>query len=389
MVNSNKLNGISRSEEVLPMIWDRERYIAHSLFEDTGREMFCELFGPLHALEDEWRRQGASAKEISMTAFEWDYVTVTGLSGSVGARTGIAPRILEDTPEMTLAVDHFGRHTKLIKKSATIALPLDHPVLTPDDWEKIKHWYAFSEDRIDRERLLEQKKRWEQGYLTVFGMLGAFDEPRQLLGEAEICIACYEEPEMLHDMLETFADTAVKVIERVGEIVPIDCLSVHEDMAGKSGPLFGPSQIREFFKPYYTRVWEAAQAYGAKLFMQDSDGDMSPIYDELIECGLNTVFPLEPVGGNDMVKLREKYGKKLGFKGGIDKHALTRGKEAVKKELEYRMSPSLFGGGTVFGLDHRIPNGVHIETYRYYVNLGREMLGLEPISGEGWARMAF
>ena len=26
------------------MIWDRERYIAHSLFEDTGREMFCELF---------------------------------------------------------------------------------------------------------------------------------------------------------------------------------------------------------------------------------------------------------------------------------------------------------------------------------------------------------
>lgn len=35
------------------MIWNRERYIAHSLFEDTGREMFCELFGPLHVLEGE------------------------------------------------------------------------------------------------------------------------------------------------------------------------------------------------------------------------------------------------------------------------------------------------------------------------------------------------
>ena len=371
------------------MIWNRERYIAHSLFEDTGREMFCELFGPLHALEAEWKLQGASEKEIDMTAFDWDYVPVVGLAGTSGAVTGIRPQILEDTPETRLAVDHMGRHTRLIKKSATIALPMDHPVSTQADWERVKHWYAFSENRINREKLLEQKKLWERGHLTTISMPGAFDEPRQLLGEAELCIACYEEPEMLHDMLQTFADTAVKVIERVGEIVPIDCLTVHEDMAGKSGPLFGPAQILEFFKPYYNRVWEAAKAYGAKLFSQDSDGDMSPIYGELIECGLNCVHPIEPVGGNDMVQLRKKYGSKLCFKGGIDKHALTKGPEAVRKELEYRLSPTLMGGGTVFGLDHRIPNGVHIDTYRYYVNLGREMLGLPPVSEEGWARMAF
>lgn len=371
------------------MKWDRERYIAHSLFEDTGREMFCELFGPLHVLEEEWRMQGASEKEIGMSAFDWDYVPSAFLAGETRAKTDIAVQILEDTPEMTLAIDTMGRRTKLIKKTATIALPLDYPVSTPDDWEKIKHWYTFTEDRVNREKLLEQKKRWENGELTMIGILGAFDEPRQLLGEADVCLACYEEPEMLHDMLDTFADTAIKVIERVGETVPIDCLVVHEDMAGKSGPLFGPAQIREFFKPYYSRVWEAAKAYGAKLFSMDSDGDMSPIYDELIECGLNCIHPVEPVGGNDMVELRKKYGKSLCFKGGIDKHALIKGKEAVRRELEYRLSSNLMRGGTIFGLDHRIPNGVHIDTYRYYVDLGREMLGLEPICAEGWARMAF
>ncbi|MBR2465846.1 MAG: hypothetical protein IKB38_02805 [Clostridia bacterium] len=371
------------------MKWDRERYIAHSLFEDTGREMFCELFGPLHVLEKEWRMQGASEKEIGMSAFDWDYVPSAFLAGETRAKTDIAVQILEDTPEMTLAIDTMGRHTKLIKKTATIPLPLDYPVATPDDWEKVKHWYTFTEDRVNREKLLEQKKRWENGELTMIGILGAFDEPRQLLGEAEVCLACYEYPEMLHDMLDTFADTAIKVIERVGETVPIDCLVVHEDMAGKSGPLFGPAQIREFFKPYYSRVWEAAKAYGAKLFSMDSDGDMSPIYGELIECGLNCIHPVEPVGGNDMVELRKKYGKSLCFKGGIDKHALIKGKEAVRRELEYRLSSNLMGGGTIFGLDHRIPNGVHIDTYRYYVDLGREMLGLEPICAEGWARMAF
>ena len=371
------------------MLWNRERYIAHSLFEDTGREMFCELFGPLHALEKEWRLQGATQAEIAMKAFDWDYVPVVGVAGNAGACTGMASRVLEDTPEVTVSIDHMGRRVKLIKQSATIPLPLDHPVATPEDWERVKHWYVFDESRVNREALLRQRKQWEQGSLSVFFMPGAFDEPRQLMGEADLCIACYEEPDMIRDMLETFADTAVKVIERVGDILPIDCVHVHEDMAGKSGPLFGPAQIREFFKPYYRRVWEAAQAHGAKLFSQDSDGDMSPILDELVDCGINCIHPLEPVGGNDMVELRKKYGKRLCFKGGIDKHALTRGKEAVRAELEYRLAPHLMGGGTVFGLDHRIPNGVSIETYRYYVNLGREMLGLEPISGEGWGRMAF
>ena len=194
---------------------------------------------------------------------------------------------------------------------------------------------------------------------------------------------------MLTDMLDTFADTTVKVIERVGSIVPIDFIAVHEDMAGKSGPLFGPSQIKEFFKPYYTRVWEAAKAYGAKLFTMDSDGDVSPILGDLIDCGLNCIHPMEPVGGNDIVELRKKFGNKLCFKGGINKHALLHGKEAVRKELEYRMAPNLMHGGTIFALDHLIPNGVPIETYRYYVKLGREMLGLPPVTEPGWSRMAF
>ena len=172
------------------MIWNRERYIAHSLFEDTGREMFCELFGPLHVLENEWRAQGASEAEISMKAFDWDFVPVTHLAGSTKARTGMAPRILEDTPEMQISIDNMGRRTKLIKSSATIPLPLDHPVVDTDDWERVKHWYAFDEKRVDREVLKSQRRSWERGALTVISILGAFDEPRQLMGEAELCIAC-------------------------------------------------------------------------------------------------------------------------------------------------------------------------------------------------------
>jgi len=371
------------------MIWERERYLAHCRHEFTGREMFCELFGPLAPLEEEWRKQGATEKEIAMTAFDWDYVLKTELAANCGAISGLETMVLEDKPEYTVCRDALGRTMKLIKNSATIPLPLDHPVETMEDWLKIKHWYTFREDRVNREELLRQKALREKGYLTLFSIPGGFDEPRQLLGEEGLCIAFYDEPEMVRDMLVTFADTALKVMERVGEIVPIDNLMIHEDMAGKSGSLIGPNLIREFLAPYYKAAWDCARSFGAVLFSQDSDGNMNSVLEAFMECGVNCSYPCEPAAGMDIVALKEKYGKKLYYKGGIDKHVLRRDKEAIQKELEYKMSAPMLGGGTIFGLDHRIPNGVSIENYRYYVNTGREMLGIPPISGEGWERMAF
>ncbi len=351
--------------------------------------MFCELLGPLPKLEKEWRRQGVSEKEINMTAFDWDYVLKTYLAANVGPITGLTPVILEDNESYTISIDALGRRSKLCKTTATISLPMEFPVKTMDDWLKIKHWYAFSEDRIDYETLREQKRLHDLGYLTIFSFCGGFDECRELMGEQNLCMAYYEEPELIEDILATIADTTVKVIERVGQIVPIDNLIVHEDMAGRAGPLVGPQQVREFIAPYYQKIWDAARANGAVLFSQDSDGDMTPVIDAFIECGVQCFYPYEPVGNMDMVQLRQKYGKTIYFKGGIDKHALRKGPEAIRRELEYKMSAPMLGGGTVFALDHRIPNGVTIENYRYYVNLGRELLGLGPIRGEGWERMAF
>jgi hypothetical protein len=299
------------------MIWNRQQYIAHCQYEFTGREMFCELFGPLLQLEEEWRRQGATEKEISMTAFEWDYVTRTGLPGNTGAITGITPVVLEDTPEYTISIDRMGRRMKLIKKSASIPLPLTHPVETMDDWLKIKHWYTFTENRVNREALRERKALRDKGYLTIFSIPGGFDEPRQLLGEENLCYAYYDEPEMIGDMMNTFTDTALKVLERVGDIVPIDNLIIHEDMAGKNGPLIGPGLVEEFIAPYYSKVWDAAKSYGAKLFSQDSDGDMNPLIDVFMKAGVNCFYPLERYRfledenlneGSLFHRLRDKYG---------------------------------------------------------------------------------
>ena len=126
------------------------------------------------------------------------------------------------------------------------------------------------------------------------------------------------------------------------------------------------------------------------MFSQDSDGNMEPVMDAFIEAGVNVFYPCEPASGMDIVALRQKYGKTVAFKGGLDKHVLRRSKEEIRRELEYKMQPCM-REGMVFALDHRIPNGTPLENYRYYVRTAREILGLEPLATAepGWERTAF
>jgi uroporphyrinogen-III decarboxylase len=374
------------------MRYTREEYLDLMTFGGNKKPMFAELFGLLVGLDNEWKEQGASLDEINMIAFDWDYVPVVKCGGNTGIFGGFEKKILEETVEHLIEQDELGRKMKICKGYSTQPLPMDFPVKDMESWLSVKRFYEFSEARIDWASVENARKLKEKGYLVVGYIPGGFDTVRELMGEVNGCLAYYLQPELLKDILKTLSDTSIKVYERISEKLVIDQLSVHEDMAGKNGPMIGPDEVNEYIKPYFSAVWDLVSSQGTKLFDMDSDGDMGPILDVLLECGLNAMHPFEPAAGMDIVKIRQKYGNRLAIRGGINKFVLTQGKEEIRKELEYKMQPFMLEqGGIVFGLDHRIVNGTHIENYRYYVNLGREILNLPPLDfkRKGWARMAF
>ena len=54
---------------------------------------------------------------------------------------------------------------------------------------------------------------------------------------------------------------------------------------------------------------------------------------QIIVCNKCDIY-----GAEDNLKaFRKKYGKKLCFKGGIDKHALRKDKDTIRAELEYKI----------------------------------------------------
>lgn len=351
--------------------------------------MFCELFGLLVGLDKEWREQGATPGELDLTGFDWDYVPYVECGGQTGLLA--SPVTVYEDADVRVQRDALGRTLKLVKAAATVPLPLNFPVKTAEDWLRLKPLFEFSEARIDSRAVEMARQLQREGVLVVGRIPGGWDVARELMGEEVACLTYYDQPELMHDILDTVGRTAEQVFERVTEQITIDQLFVHEDMAGKSGPLAGPAQVRAFITPYYRRAWDLLSSRGTRLFNLDSDGNIGPVIEPLMEGGVNAMHPMEPAAGMDIVALRKQYGQRLALLGGIDKHVLRRSQDEIRRELEYKMQPLMQRGGTVFGLDHRIPNGTPLENYRYYVRLGRELLDLPPLDGtrRGWGRMGF
>ncbi len=361
----------------------REEFLDYMTFRRNDRPLFTELFGPLIGLKEEWEAQGASPGELDFSAFRYRCPASGGLPVNTGFRGGLPEQVLEETDEHRIYRDALGRTMHLPKGVATLALPLDFPVKTMDDWLKLKPGYAFSEARLAADWETAARQHRAAGRVVEVAIPGGFDEPRQLMGEEALCLAYYDDPGLVHAILETMGAMAFRVLERVSGRVQVDALLVHEDLAGKSGSLAGPAQIREFIKPYYRRIWDLLAERGVRLFMQDSDGNLNGVIEAFLDCGVNVMYPVEPGAGMDMVKLRAQYGPRLAFAGGLDKHVLRQTPAAIERELESKLPPMIRTGGVLLALDHRIPNGTPLENYRFYIRKVWEIMDRETQRSRG------
>ena len=212
----------------------REEYLDYMTFQSRGRPLFTEIFGPIIGFKEHWEEQGATPEELDFSTFRYRCEAQAYIPVNTGRNGGYHEEPIDETEEYKIWRDGLGRTMKLSKGVATLPLPMDYPVKTMDDWLKIKPWYEFSEERLTGNWQATALEHRKQDRVVGVGIPGGFDEPRQLLGEEVLCIAYYEQPDLIHDILQTIGDTTFKVLDTVSAAVQVDMLFVHEDMAGKS-----------------------------------------------------------------------------------------------------------------------------------------------------------
>ncbi|MBN1937330.1 MAG: hypothetical protein JW934_21920, partial [Anaerolineae bacterium] len=83
---------------------------------------------------------------------------------------------------------------------------------------------------------------------------------------------------------------------------------------------------------------------------------------------------IEVKAGMDLLKLYKEFGERISFMGGIDVRVLyTNDRAQIDAELEAKIPTVMQNFGYVLHSDHSIPNTVHYDTYRYFIDKGLEL----------------
>lgn len=235
----------------------------------------------------------------------------------------------------------------------------DHPDRLTADWQSICHQYA--------------KRDFPVG-LTI---CGAFGHPRNLLGIENLCVAYYEQPSLIHEILEHWVEFYNRLTSRVYKDLPFDFILIWEDMAYKGGSLISPRLVKEFMLPYYRSVIDHCRNLGCKIIIVDSDGDVAELVPLFISAGVNAMLPFEVQAGMDVRQFRINYGQSLAMIGGFDKRLLVKMGNPIIEEIEQKVVPLLKSGGYIPCLDHTVPPDVSLDHFSRYISLLRQRCALQ------------
>ncbi len=196
---------------------------------------------------------------------------------------------------------------------------------------------------------------------------------REWMGTEALSYAWFDHPELIHEMMEFFADFVIETSRPVLEKIQVEYVCFNEDYAMKSGPLLGPSTYETFIQPHLERICSFLRDHGTKYIAVDSDGNPEALIPLMMDAGVDIAWPLERASHVDPLAWRKKFGRDLRLWGGVDKRILVLGPEAIKEHLR-TFIPLIEEGGFIPTVDHTVQPGVSWDNFRCYMDLKRELL---------------
>ncbi|MCP4644639.1 MAG: hypothetical protein GY851_29620 [bacterium] len=359
----------------------RERFRRSMFFQDVPVRPNFE-FGYWARTLELWRQQGLP-DHVTDERSAYEYFGIENWA-MVPVNTGLESvcehEVLEETDDYEIYRDSLGCVAK-VNKVGDQSIPhfIDFPIKDRATWEPYKA--ALDPDSPSRyDHLDEALPRLAASDVPVgIGGGSLVGTARNLIGFEHIAILPYEDPDLFKEIVDTFGQCIVAVMERVLPRIQLDFCMGWEDICFNRGPIIGPDIYREIIGPWYRRIADLLVAHGCCVYATDCDGNIMPLAEIFVDNGMNTAFPVEVHAGSDPCALRDLYGKRIRLWGGVDKMVLLKDPAAIDAELE-RLRPYVDQGGFVPGVDHRVQADVPLDNYKHYLDRKRALfnVGGEP-----------
>ena len=342
---------------------------------------------------ERWRGEGLPADISPADYFDYELIKI-----GPDQSPQFPSRTLSEDADYVIETTPYGGVVRNRKDYASLPDVLEYPCKTRDDWEKkMKPRLTPDKGRVDwkgewprgiafdeRQQAIQvssrvqsltglpayQQARVEGKAVAYTAAVGSGYIHQSYLDTESLLVNVISDPEWLVDMYETTADLVMGMYDiMVAGGFEFDAAFLACDLGYNHGTFYSPRHFEQQLHPTFARLFGFFHERGIPVILH-SDGRVMSLIPYFIEEGLDCLNPLEVKAGMDLVQLKEQYGDKLAFMGGIDVQAMADpDPRVIEEEIRTKILIAKEGGGYIYHSDHSVPANVSFEQYQRVIDL--------------------
>ena len=199
--------------------------------------------------------------------------------------------------------------------------------------------------------------------MGVIGQYGdIFTMTWEMMGFEGFSFALFENPDLIKMLNDKLGYLVLSMFEYFAQSDVVDALWISDDIAYSNALMMSPEVLRTYFFPWLKKIGDLAKEYNKPL-LYHTDGLLWDVFDDIVECGVDALHPIEPKA-MDIAAVKEKYGSKLCLLGHVDVDLLSRGsEEEVRKKVRENIQQAAYNGGYCVGSGNSVPEYVNYNNY--------------------------
>ena len=212
------------------------------------------------------------------------------------------------------------------------------------------------------------------GFITCHAG-GVFEHVSQIMSIEGLCIATYEQPDLVAAVFDKVGALLEAYYERLFGLDNLCAILQGDDMGFRTGTLIAPEDMKRYALPWHKRLAQCTHNAGLPYFLH-SCGKLETIIDDLIDdVGIDgkhsyedAIIPVE--------EFQQRYGNRIAVLGGVDINRLSAGTpEEVRAHTRHLIETCGARGRYAIGSGNSIPSYVPVETYLAMLDEAHEVNG--------------
>ncbi len=321
---------------------------------------------PWQATIDRWRSEGLPSGVSPSDYFGYE---IAGFGADTSPRFPV--EILHQNDEYIIERNPYGEVRKNHRDYSTTPMIIDYACKSREDWEKIKPRLKANEYRVDWVTGLQRFQReYALGRFITYNAPVGYDKIQRYVSSERLLKAIIRDPEWVKDMYWTDARLVMEMCDiMIKGGFKFDAAFLFCDLGYRRGLFFSPKYFEEQLHPVFKELCRFFHSKGMYVLLH-SCGMVKDLIPYFIEEGIDCLQPLEVKAGMDLVELKEEYGDKICFMGGIDVRLMALDDpKPIEREIKEKIGRAKEGGGYIYHSDHSVPKNVSFQQYKRVIEL--------------------